>query len=114
MNREYIENGPLESPAFKDLRKYVEERSGTPIGQGRSFEEHEKELGKLLSTCEAELLAVDLARYDVEAPYITVDGVRYRRAIRAERTYVGQAGSMRVARKPLPAGRRWAIDRRGR
>jgi len=44
------------------------------------------------------LLSDDLVRHDVDAKYITVDGARYRRAIRAEQTYVGQAGRMRVER----------------
>jgi hypothetical protein len=95
---EYIANDLLESPAFRGLRKYVLDRRRARIGQGRSFEEYERELHKLISSCEAELLAEDLARHDVEAPYIVVEGERYRRAIRAAQTYVGQAGEMRVER----------------
>jgi hypothetical protein len=98
VDREYIEIDLLESPVWKALRKCVSERRTTPVGKGRSFEEHERELHRLLSNCEAELLAEDLARHDVDAKYISVDGERYRRAIRAEQTYVGQGGRLRVER----------------
>lgn len=88
----------LESPAWRVLCEYVCERRRTPISKGRSFEEHERELHRLLSNCEAELLAEDLARHDIDAKYIEVDGERYRRAVRAEQTYVGQGGPMRLER----------------
>ena len=98
VKREYIENDPLESPAFKTLRKYLEKRRLRSVGGGESFEDHERELHRLMSAWEAELLASDLLRHDVEAKYITVNGVRHRHAFRAERTYVSQAGPMRLER----------------
>ena len=105
MKREYTANDPLKTLGFEALRTYLLERKKTPIGQGKDFEEHEKELHGLMAVCETELLSDDLARHDVEEKYITVDRVRYRRAIRAEQTYVGQAGPMRVERNLYqPAG----------
>ena len=98
VRKEYIANDPLKSPTFEALRKYVQERRSTPVGQGSSFEDHERELHRLVSSCEAELLAEDLARHDVNEKYVEVEGVRYRKALRAEKTYVGQAGPMRVER----------------
>jgi len=98
VKREYIANDPLESPTFLALRKCVLDRRRARVGQGRSFEQYEKALHELISCCEAELLAEDLARHDVDAPYIVVEGERYRRAFRATQTYVGQAGEMRVER----------------
>jgi hypothetical protein len=98
VKREYIENEPFESPAFETLKKYVLERGCRSVLGRESFEEYERELHRLMSACEAELVAQDLARHDVEAKYITVEGIRYRRAIRAEQTYVGQAGPIRVER----------------
>jgi hypothetical protein len=44
------------------------------------------------------LLAQDLVAHDVDAKYVSMDGVRHRKAFRAEQTYVGQAGSMKVER----------------
>ncbi len=95
---EYTNDDPLKTPGFEALRGYLAQRQSTPIGEGKDFEEHEKELHRLFSACEAEIVADDLARHDVDADYISVDGVRYRKAIRAEETYVGQAGEMRVER----------------
>lgn len=98
VKREYIERDPLESPAFKTLRKYLEKRRLRSVGGSESFEDHERELHRLISAWEAELLASDLVRHDVEEKYISVDGVRHRHAFRAEQTYVSQAGPMRVER----------------
>jgi len=98
VKREYIENDPLESPSFKTMRKYLEKRRLHSVCGKQSFEDHEKELHRLISAWEAELLASDLVRHDLDAKYITVDGVRCRHAFRAEQTYVSQAGSMRVER----------------
>jgi len=98
VEREYTANDPLKPPGFEALGKYLLERRNTPIGQGKNFEEHEKELHRLMAACETEFLSEDLARHDVEGKYITIDDVRYRRTIRAEQTYVGQAGRMRVER----------------
>ena len=108
MKREYTAADPLKTPGFEALRKYLVHRKKSPVGQGEGFEEHEKELHRLMAACEAELLSEDLARYDVETQHITVDDLRYRRALRAEQTYVGQAGPMRVARnlyQPVGGGR---------
>jgi hypothetical protein len=98
MTREYTAGDPLNTPGMDVLRGYLEERRRTPIDEGASFERHEAMVRELMSAVEAELLADDLARHDVDAKYVTVDGVRYRRAVRAEQTYVGQAGPMRVER----------------
>jgi hypothetical protein len=95
---EYTNDDRLKTPGFEALRRYLAQRESTPIGEGKDFEEHEKELHRLFAACEAEIVADDLARHDVDADYISVDGVRYRKAIRAEETYVGQAGEMRVGR----------------
>jgi len=98
VKREYIENDPLESPSFKTLRKYLEKRRLRSVGGNQNFEDHEKELHRLISAWEAELLASDLVRHDIDKKYISVDGVLYRHAFRADQTYVSQAGSMRVER----------------
>ncbi len=108
VKREYRTDDPLETPEFECLRKYLLKCRKTPVDRGKDFEEHEKELHRLMSACEAELLADDLARHDVDSKYVTVDGARYRRALRAEKTYVGQCGDIRVERNlytPVGEGR---------
>ena len=108
VKREYIERDLLESPTFKTLRKYLEKRRSSSVDGRESFEDHERELHRLISAWETELLAGDLARHDVQAKHISVDGVRYRHAFRAEQTYVSQAGPLRVERslyQPVGGGR---------
>ena len=73
---EYTNDDPLKTPGFEALRRYLAQRQSTPIGEGKDFEEHEKELHRLFAACEAEIAADDLARHDVDADYISVDGVR--------------------------------------
>jgi hypothetical protein len=55
---------------------------------------------------ECELLAEELARYDVTAEQVEVEGVRYRQALRSSETYLSAAGSISVRRHLYrPAGR---------
>lgn len=97
------------SPAFATLRGFIEKRRSRCLREaGGSFPDFEEELHRLIGDCEREVLGAELSRYDVDAAYIRVDGVRYRRALRAEETYVGQAGPMRVERnlyQPVGGGR---------
>jgi hypothetical protein len=104
----YSNDDPLNSPGFQALRDYLLKRRSKPLGCSGNFEEHEKELHRLFAVCEAESLAQDLARHDVEEKYITVDGERYRKALRASATYTSQAGPMRIERnlyQPVGGGR---------
>jgi len=106
--KDYLNSPSLETPAFLNLRKFIAQRQSRPAGESGSFEDFEKELHRLFQDCEREILAGELARYDVEAAYVTVDGVRYRRALRTSETYVGQAGPLRVERnlyQPVGGGR---------
>ena len=103
--KDYPNSASLETPAFQTLREFIVERRSALVG---SFEDFEREIHRLFQDCEREVLAGELARYDVEASYVTVEGVRYRKALRAAETYVGQAGSLRVERNlyhPVGGGR---------
>lgn len=105
----YPSDGVFGTPAFAALRTLVERRRSRALApSAESFADFEEQLHRLVAGCEREILAAELARYDVEAPYIRVDGLRYRRALRAEETYFGQAGSLRVERnlyQPVGGGR---------
>lgn len=66
-----------ESPALRGLGHFVRQRqqawpSGTP-----SFEQFEQDVHAQVMALERELLAAELARYDVDAEQIEVAGVRY-------------------------------------
>src|SRR5688572_18535303 len=101
----YPNYDPLNTPAFQTLRSHVLKRRSKGVGGPGEFEKHEKELHRLFAACEAETLAEDLARYDIDVKYITVDGERCRKAFRAPATYTSAAGSMQLERNLyLPVG----------
>ena len=94
--------------AFAALRKFLELRRSRSSGKLGSFADFEGEVHRLVADLERDIVGTELARYDVDAPYIRVDGVRHRKALRAQETYVGQAGPMRVERnlyQPVGGGR---------
>ena len=104
----YPNDDPLNTPGFQALRSYILKHRSKAVGGPVCFEEHEKELRRLFASCEAETLAEDLARHDIDEKYITVDGERYRKALRAPATYTGAAGPMRIERnlyQPVGGGR---------
>lgn len=70
------------------------------------FERFERELHERIMAIEQELLAEELARYDVTAEQIEVEGVRYRPALRSSETYLSAAGPITVTRNLYrPPGR---------
>jgi hypothetical protein len=104
----YPNDDPLNTPGFQALRSYLLARRSKSVGGPAQFEEHEKELHRLLAACEAETLGEDLARSDIDVKYITVDGERYRKACRALGTYTSAAGTVKVERnlyQPVGGGR---------
>lgn len=96
----------LESPAMQRLRQFVLARrqqwtNGTP-----DFERFEHELHEQVQAIECEFLAQELARYDVTADEIEVEGVTYRPALTSSETYLTAAGPVKVMRNLYrPAGR---------
>ena len=95
----YHDQDFVNSPAFNALRQYVgDRRSKSPQGGATAFEEHEKEIARLVLALGAEILAVDLQGLDVDSEQVSVEGVEYRKALECEQTYFGQLGPMRVLR----------------
>jgi len=96
----------LQSPAIAGLRQFILEwdeqwRTGTP-----DFESYEHELHQRVMAIERELLAEELARYDVTAKQIEVEGVKYRPTLTSTATYLTPAGEVRINRNLYsPAGR---------
>lgn len=96
----------LQSPAIEGLRQFVLEwqtqwETGTP-----DFERFEHELHERIMAVEREMLAEELARYDVTAEQIEVDGVTYRQTSRSSETYLTAAGEVSVTRNLYrPSGR---------
>lgn len=104
----YTNDSIFETPAFHALKKFIRGRRSKPTGETGTFEDFEREIHRLFQDCEREIVAEDLARYDVEAAYIAVEGVKYRKALRASQTYMGQSGELRIERnlyQPVGGGR---------
>ena len=96
----------LESPAAQRLRQFVREhkcawQSGTP-----EFEQFERELHEHMMALEREVIAAELARYDVAAKQMEVAGVVYHPVVTASETYLSAAVPVQVERHLYrPAGR---------
>ena len=97
-----------ESPALCRLGQFVRERQrawhaarGTP-----SFEQFEREVHEQVMALERELLATELAHYDVDAEQIEVAGVSYHPVWEDTERYLTAAGEVQVHRHLYrPAGR---------
>lgn len=68
-------------------------------GANETFEEYERELGRVMRGIECELKAAELARYDVTTETVVVDGQVYRRCLVDEpRMYLTSSGPVTVPR----------------
>ena len=88
----------LQSGSLEELRQFVlawreQWATSTP-----DFEQFEHELHARVMAVERELLAEELARYDVTAQQIEVEGVRYRPTLSSTAPYLTTAGEVRIRR----------------
>lgn len=92
--------------AFHRLGQFVREYRERWADGPPDFERFEQELHEHIMAIERELLAEELARYDVTAEQIEVDGVTYRPALTSPETYLSAAGPVTVTRNLYrPSGR---------
>lgn len=95
----------LESPALQRLGQFVREREREWRSATPNFEQFERDLHDQMMALERELLAVELARYDVDAQQIEVAGVGYHPVWVGSETYLTTAGEVQVERHLYrPAG----------
>ena len=95
----------LESPAMQRLGQFVREHERLWQNTTPGFEQFERDLHKQMVELEQELLAAELARYDVDAEQIEVEGVRYHPVWVDTETYLTAAGEVQVERHLYrPAG----------
>jgi len=95
----------LESPALQRLGQFVRARERAWPSATPSFEQFEHELHDQVMALERELLTAELARYDVDAEQIEVEGVRYHPVWVDTETYLTTAGEVQVERHLYrPAG----------
>lgn len=62
------------------------------------LETFEQELHALFAAAECEALGEEIARFDVNAQVVLIEGVEHRQVLRCEETYVSAAGKVRVER----------------
>lgn len=97
----------FESPMAQGLRQFVHERVRSWQMGPPEFESFERELHEQMIALEQELVAAELARYDVAAESIEVGGVLYHPVLTTPETYLSAAGPVRVERHLYrPAGRK--------
>jgi hypothetical protein len=96
----------LQSPSLHHLGQFVRAHAqkwtdGTP-----DFEQFERELHEHVMALEREVVTQELARYDVTAEQVEVEGVSYRHTLTSPETYLSAAGPVTVTRNLYrPAGR---------
>lgn len=63
-----------------------------------NMEAFERELHELFAAAECEVLADEIARFDVDTPAVIIDGVPHRQVLRCAETYFSASGPLRVER----------------
>jgi hypothetical protein len=85
-----------ESP-LAGLIAFLEERrqASKPV---EDFESFEREARRRFAAAQAEFVAEELARFDIDVPAVLIGGVPHRRVLRCEQTYMTAAGPVTVER----------------
>jgi len=96
--------------SFTKLQDLLAARSNESCAEGKmTFEAFEVELGHVVRGLENELKAADLARYDVAANAVMVDGQEWRKCLEQQpQTYLSASGLITVARnlyRPAEGGK---------
>ncbi len=88
---------PKSRSAMAQLEDFLARRrtAGKPVEDLEAFE---KQMHSLFAAAECETLSEEIARFDVNAPVVVIDGVAHRQVLRCEETYMSSAGPVRVER----------------
>jgi hypothetical protein len=89
--------------AMEGLMNFLAERRKA-LGAVDNLEAFERELHEVFIQAERDVLAEELARFDVDLPAVQSEGVVYRRVLRCEAEYVSAVGPVRVMRSLYRAG----------
>ena len=89
----------LPNPALERLGQFVQQQrqKWTP-GEPPAWDQFEQELHAQVLKLECDLLAEALARYDVDAASIEVEGNAYHPVLTSSETYLSAAGPLTVTR----------------
>lgn len=83
---------------LEKLREFLEDHRVKGKTGPRSFEEFERELHARMMEAERDVIAAEMARLDVDADAIEIDGRAHRRVLRQSQTYMTTAGEVVVWR----------------
>lgn len=78
------------------LHKLIDQQQDAPIHE--DFRAFEQRVHSLMAEIEREIIADELARLDIDAPAVMVDGVLHTFVLRGFETYQSRAGKVRVER----------------
>ena len=83
--------------AWSKLEAFLEQRRRTdkPVC---NLEVFERELHVMFAAAEAEAIGEELARFDLDAPEVLIDGVRHRRVLRCSQAYLTASGPVSIER----------------
>jgi hypothetical protein len=87
-----------DEPALDRLVGLVKSRKDKPFTSADDFNKFELELGQRLREVGREILRDELAKADVDAECILIDGVEHRRVLRATETYMTTEGPVTAMR----------------
>lgn len=88
---------PKPHSAMARLEEFLAQRRSA-IKPVEDLEAFERELRALFAAAECEAVAEEIARFDVNAPVVLIEGVPHRQVLRCEETYFAAAGPLRVER----------------
>jgi hypothetical protein len=80
-----------------ELQEFIAERRRAR-GPVSDFEQFEREARRRFAAAEGAFVAEELARFDIDAPAVEIDGVEHRRVLRCPQTYMTAAGPVSVER----------------
>lgn len=90
---------PESAPStLEKLREFVETHRMKEKMGPHAFAEFEKELHERMMEAERDIVAAQMARLDVDADAVVIDGKVHRRVLRASQTYMTSAGEVVVDR----------------
>lgn len=87
-----------DEPALDRLVRLVKSRKDKPFTSADDFNRFELELGQRLREVGQQILRDELAKADVDAEAVLIDGVEHRRVLRASETYMTTEGPVTAMR----------------
>jgi len=101
-------NDEAAASALRRLEEALQALSQRALAR-EDFERFEREVHARFVAAEREVLAEELARLDVDLPYVEIGGVRHHRVLTSTETYLSAVGPLTVARTLYRAGRAPAV-----